>query len=214
MPPPSKARLVWFDLTAGLPVALRVLREELPAAMRRQALLHFLRRSATADPFRDLPPAASAGEAFSRHQLRPVVLFSDVLRDDLGLNGERTLDVLRRLVAETGSRFIASQVALPERSSWDRMSEQSRQQLGETMLARFGNAEAHVVDSEGYPFAFDVSFCHFAHLTRQIGHPELAPLFCAADSVFFSRPAAPVRLERNSTLADGGVACTFRFRWP
>ena len=51
--------------------------------------------------------------------------------------------------------------------------------------------------------------CRFVTLCEQVGAPELAPLFCAADLAYFVE--GPIRLERPKTLAGGDDCCEFRF---
>jgi len=205
--------LIWFELTRGLPIALRVLREELGGAERRRALLCFARRSAGGNPFAALGRSTTPGETFTRRQLKPVLILHDVLREDLGLPLPRTLAILGRLVAESGAAFIASNLSMPPRAEWEKLPAAEQRGFAQRVLDRFLNARAELVETPGATFGFDVRACHFVDLTRRLGRTELAALFCQADSVFFGRPESPVRLERATTLAAGGESCPFRFKW-
>lgn len=204
--------MIWFELTRGLPIALRVLRAELAPGALLRALFGLARRGAQ-DPFAALGRSAGPRETFTRRQLKPVLILHDVLRQDLGLPASRALAILGRLVAETGSAFIASNLALPARDQWEKLAPAERRGFARGVLDRFLNAEAELVDAPDATFGFDVRACHFVSLTRRLGVPDLAALFCQADSVFFGRPGSPVRLSRSATIATGGQTCPFRFHW-
>lgn len=208
----TKLELMWFDLTQGTPLAVRELFAALGAWKGTVALLHFARRNLTSRPFAALSSGPlSPGEHFTRHQLRPVLLLDEVLRQDLALPDEQVQALLGRIVSHSGARFIATQLRLPDADTMAAMSPGERRSVAERILSRFLNAEAEVAEVEGFDAAFNVSACHFAAMTRELGRPELAPLFCRADSVYFSRDDAPLRLTRDTTLANGGDHCAFRF---
>ncbi|MEC7362790.1 MAG: L-2-amino-thiazoline-4-carboxylic acid hydrolase, partial [Actinomycetota bacterium] len=60
---------------------------------------------------------------------------------------------------------------------------------------------------------FDFGQCRFVQLTPPLGRAHHATMFGAADSDFFAREGAPVRLERTGTLATGAPRCDFRFHY-
>ena len=208
-------RLAWFDLRYGLPTAVRVLVSELGLFRALRVGLAVGWRGLTRDPFRPLRGGAppSPGEAFTRRQLEPVLLLEGVLRERHGLDPARTREVLGRVVAETGARFVQFNVDHPTRAHWRGLDEAGRRALANGMLQQFGNAEAELVDVSAEGLGFDVSLCHFVELTRRLERPELASLFCAADSVAYGDPKLPVALERDQTLAGGDSCCAFRFRF-
>lgn len=203
--------LVRFDLTKGLPVALRVLRSSLAPTELRRALISFVRRSIGKDPFRSLDPPTSPGEEFTRHQLKPVLLLDAVLQQDLGWPRERAHEVLRDVVGETGAAFIDANLAPPDAATWLGMTDQARQEFAEGVLRKFENAEGTAVEVAADRFSVDMTSCHFAALTHRLGRPDLSPLFCHADSVFFGRPDGQIQLTRDETIARGDKRCAFRF---
>ena len=211
----SRLSVAAFDLTAGGPTALKILRAELGWRDLGRALARFAWRAATTDPFEALAaPPANPAERFTRHQLRPVLLLEQVLRRDLAADESTAATILERVVSETGARFIEWTVRPPSRARWEAMSAQAQQARVRAFMDRFMNAKAEPVDAPDVEIAFDVTFCHFVDLLRRLGRPELAPLFCKADSVYFGRPDAPIRLRRDSNLAQGDDRCTFRLTFP
>lgn len=207
-----RLRLILFDITRGLPTAARVLAARLGWRKTLRVFALFLRRSATTRPFRALgSDRPSAAERFTRHQLKPVLLLDDVLRKDLLMSQEEALALLAEVVGASGAQFIASQLSPPSPAAWRSYDDQAKESFARRVMARFLNAEAELVPDDRSEVAFDVTFCHFAHLTRRLERPELAPLFCRADSAYFSRPEAPVELRRAKTIAQGDDRCEFRF---
>jgi hypothetical protein len=211
----NRLRLLRFDLRHGLPTALRILRRELGLGRTMRVVLALLWRGLTRDPFRPLrgDPRPCPRERFTRHQLKPVLLLDGVLRESLRLESERVGEVLLAVVSESGARFVRFNVEHPTREEWSASSDEARRELALGLLARFGNAEAEVVEANAEGLGFDVSRCHFVDLCRRLDRPDLAPLFCAADSVAYGDPTLPVALAREQTLARGDARCAFRFRF-
>ncbi len=203
--------LIRFDLTRGLPAALRGLRRSLAPKEFRRALRAFVRRSITDDPFGELDAPANKGEEFTRHQLKPALLLDTVLREDLGWDQERTHTLLRDVVGETGAAFIEATLAPPSSATWFAMNGGDRQKFAEGVLQKFENAEGAIVEAGAKRFGVDMTFCHFVALTHRLGRSDLAPLFCHADSVYFGRPDSEIHLDRDETLAGGEQRCSFRF---
>ncbi|MCO4762719.1 MAG: L-2-amino-thiazoline-4-carboxylic acid hydrolase [Myxococcales bacterium] len=207
----NKLSLLLFDLRHGFPTALRVLSDELGWAQTVRVLAVFL-LAGLRDPYRSLGRyELSERERFTRHQLRPVLLLDDVL--GRRFSAEETRRVLGRIVAESGARFVRHNVRHPEPAQWQAMSEPEQLDFAGKILARFGNAESEAVVAPDADFAFDVTKCHFVELTSKLERPQLATLFCAADSHFYADPSVPISLERTQTLALGAQRCTFRFRF-
>lgn len=206
-----KLRLIWFDLTKGLPIAVGTLAKAIGPLSTIRALLYFVLRSATWNPFAALGKATSPADAFTRHQLEPVLILDRVFREDLALDPDEVMKILESVVGASGAAFIGSNLRPPTAAQWGRWSAGERRSFAERVLGHFLNAEAELVDDPDAEVAFDVSFCHFAGLTARLGRQELTPLFCEADSVYFSAPDAPIRLGRDQTIAAGDDRCRFRF---
>lgn len=210
--PLTKAALLRFDVTTGMPVAFRVLRRRLGWGRAVRASGTLLRRTSR-DPLAGLPSGdlLPRDEELTRHQLRSAVLLDDVLRRDLRLGDEERLSVLEEVVAQTGARFVARFVPNVRLEQWQRASADEREGFLRRLLGRFFNMRAAGLHTDVDSLGFDVTSCRFVELCHALGRPYLAPMFCAADSVRFSEPDSLVTLRRTGTLATGAPCCDFRF---
>ena len=207
----NKLALLRFDLRHGMPTAIGVLRRELGWLATTSVLIQFL-VAGLRDPFRELTgPPPGPRERFTRHQLRPVLLLDQVLRRRF--DAARVRDILGAVIAQSGARFVRHNVEHPDPERWRAMTGAEQSAFAQRILSRFGNAETTLVSVPPHDFAFNVSLCHFVGLTQRLGRPDLAPLFCAADSAFYGDPNVPIQLVRERTLAAGDDQCTFRFRF-
>jgi hypothetical protein len=203
---------MWFEWTRGNRAALSVLRRHLGWGGLLRLLPRFLWRQLTTDPFASLPKGKplSRRERLTRRQLRPVLILDDLLATWPGLEAGQPLSILEEVVSRSGAQFLAWSLPVMQPATWRAMSAGQRRGLVEGLLDRFFNMEAGVVEDAAADLAFDVSGCLFASLTTELGRPHLAPLFCAADSVYFEDPSVPVALRREDTIARGGDCCSFR----
>jgi hypothetical protein len=212
--PARRIDLILFDLRAGLPTALQVLRAQLGWAQCLHALARFGLRSLGCDPLRALPthgwPAAQ--ETLVRHQLRPVILLDDVLRRDLRLPDARVMEILAQVVRMSGARFIEHNVPDIPRPLWSAATPDQRTTFVTRLTTRLFNAQIEDITTSPTSLAFRVTACRFVQLTHALGRPQLAPLFCAADSQFFESPSSP-RLDRPTTVAQGAPCCHFQFSY-
>lgn len=213
VPEASRADHVAFELSGGHAAAVRVLTRHLGLAGALRAAAGMAWRQATTDPFADLPPAddTDVGVWLTRRQLGPVLLLDDALRDDVGLGLEERVAVLGDLVATVGGKLLGRRFPALDPAAWRAAVPAARAQLARGVFARLGNVSDSAVRSGDDWLEVDVKSCRFVGLLHALGRPHLAPLFCVADSRFFDSPGAPVRLVRNSTLAEGAHRCDFRF---
>jgi len=209
--PARRRDLIFFDLKHGLRVAVRELRKHLGRWQVTRVLGGYLAASLR-DPLRDLDEEGwpADREPLVRHQLRAAVRLDDAIGRVVD-DEERRIEILGDVVAATGAEFIRRILPLPDPDVWHSASRDEREQFIEDATNRFFNAEVDEVYAESEMLGFDVCRCRFVHLTQALGRPYLAPMFCRADSLYFSREASPVSLERTSTLARGGARCDFRF---
>lgn len=78
------------------------------------------------------------------------------------------------------------------------------------LLDRFLSAAGRPVRTDE-EVSFDVERCRFVELLGAVGEPQLAPLLCEADELFFDGRRRLVRLRRTGTLAQGAARCDLRF---
>jgi len=203
---------VWFEVSGGHATALGVLRRHLGLAGTARAAVGLAKRQLRGDPFAGQPPIADTAEWLTRRQLAPVLLLEDTLREDLELDREETLSVLSDLVAQVGARLLSRRFPSLSPAAWAAASPEARERLARRVFDRLGNITTAEIRTTDQALELDVTGCRFVQLLHALGRPHLAPLFCAADSVFFEEATAPVTLDRSSTLAGGAHACDFRFR--
>jgi len=180
-----------------------------------RVLVCFVARKITQRPFRNLERQGplTLEERLTRHQLEPVLILHSVFRRDLGLQQNAAISILKKVVGESGARFIQYAIKNPEEKVWKSMGVDEKNAFARQGLKQFFNLVASITVERPFDFAFDVKKCHFVALTHELGRSELAPLFCAADQVLFSRPELKILMTREETLAQGHPRCAFRFTW-
>jgi hypothetical protein len=209
---PSKLRqLIWFDVTTGQPLAVKLLFGHLGAA-RFARLLPRLAVRSIRDPLRAVDHSGwpRDKDRQTRRQLRPVLALHAALLD-IGVAPEEALAITGDVVAQVGARFIGANVVLPDPDQWAQADDRDRHRYVGQVIDRLFNAEVAAIEVSENSLGFDVTACRFAHLTEAAGYPELAPLFCEADGAHFERKELPIRLRRSGTIARGAKRCDFRF---
>lgn len=207
---------VRFELSGGNARAIAILRRRLGTLRATRAVATLVRRQLTTDPFSNLPPVEpdQVGEWLTRRQLGPVLLLSDILQQDLGLSAQETRSILGELVDEVGALLLSRRFPPLDPRAWAAAPHEEREGVARAVFARLGNISAAEVQTTDGSLALDVRRCRFVELCAEVGKPELASLFCAADARFFGRSDSPVTLERSGTLATGASCCDFRFTLP
>lgn len=162
-------------------------------------------------PFAALQPPASAKEALSRAQIGPAIQLYRTLRRRLPEG--RALSVAQDVIVAGTVLFLDRVLPKLQRSEYQAMDSARRQRYLEQATAPFFNAELRFAEVGEDRFRMMVHACHFPELCRAAGVPELAPLFCQGDRVYFADPARPAALERPQTLAEHGRPCDFIFTW-
>ena len=77
---------------------------------------------------------------------------------------------------------------------------------------RFFNATIRWEEVTADEVRFTVLRCRFPGLCEAAGVPELAPVFCEGDAVFFGQVEPDVELQRSQTIAGGAESCPFVLR--
>lgn len=199
-----------FDLETGLWISVRHLAAHLGWRRLLRAVWGLARRTGQ-DPLRDqpVPDWARDQEVLVRHQLRPALQLDEVLADDLGLDVETRLPILYDVIAETGAAFVATHARGVDTAAWQGDTPEGRARWARGLVSRFFNARVEGLETDTEGLRFQVTACRFATLVVALDRAHLAPLFCAADSVYFQRPGAAVSLTREGTLGLGAKACDF-----
>ncbi len=159
------------------------------------------------EPFGGMDPPADKKDRLSRIEIGDAVLLYRALRRRMPQ--EQARDVLREVIH--AGAFISFDYLLSPMAPEDLggLGESERAALVRENLDRFPNADAHIEEAASGRVAFTVTHCRFPALLAQLGHPELAPLFCGADEAYFEERLG-VRFSRPQTIAQGADTCPFR----
>lgn len=186
-------------------VAVGILRAELGLG---RALRLGMAAELGRNPFAGEGPPDCEEERLSRGQIGPALKLYRALDGMVGR--EEALRITGRVVHDAAVIFLEHTVGRLDPARWAGLGDEERQDLVETVQARFFNATADIEDVTATGFVMRVRACRFVRLCAAAGCPEVAPLFCAGDLAFFN--TGPVTLERPGTLAEGCPDCEFRFR--
>ena len=162
--------------------------------------------SLTQDPFRSLASTSERAARASRAQLKPAVLTYRCLltrRDP-----QEALRLTELIIQASGRAFLRGVLRgldIPKLLASERREELLRARLQRVPNATFS------LRFEGDTLHFTVTACRFVQLCHEVGHPELAPLFCSVDDAFFGHDLKGVELNRATTIAHGGDCCPFVF---
>lgn len=208
--PLTMRHVLWFEVRHALPVAASVLYGVLGPWRASRAVAAYIARSAGRDPLRDAPAGMLPRhkEPQALRQFRSALLLDDVLTAQLGRAAAQPL--VARVISETGARFVGTNVPIDTAGGWREANPSERERFATEATERFPNAVVERVSTGPDHMRFDVVHCRFAQLAVALGRPWLAPMFCAADALYFGRPGTP-ELRREETLAEGGERCTFEF---
>lgn len=216
IPDPSRAWMLGFEALHGHRASLPAIFRALGFLAGVRAVLGVVRRQTFGpDPLAPLGPdqPADIEDWLARRQLRPLLWLDDTLTRDLHLSDEARTSVLREVVGATGAAFLGQLFPSIRPTDWQAASDAARTTLVRRTMRRFGNiAEADVFPSDT-GVGFDVRRCRFHRMVNALGRPDLGPLFCEADFVYFSRPNGQYSFERTTTRANGGPVCDFRLTW-
>ena len=76
-----------------------------------------------------------------------------------------------------------------------------------------GALEVEIIAETPERFDYDVTRCRYAEMYHAMGLGEIGHLLsCARDSLFIEGYDARVKLERTTTIMQGGKCCDFRYR--
>ncbi|MBP0595330.1 L-2-amino-thiazoline-4-carboxylic acid hydrolase [Paraburkholderia sp. LEh10] len=130
----------------------------------------------------------------------------EILKRDFGI--ERAQAVIAKAISgaavqageqfaqrEPGGTSIASFIAL------------------QTLWEKDDALQVEVLRADDAHYDYDVKRCRYAEMYHAMGLGEIGHLLsCARDSLFIEGYDARVKLERTSTIMQGGKRCDFRYR--
>lgn len=160
--------------------------------------------------FADLPAANDARESASRQQAGPAILLYRALlaRDDV--DRDTALALMTRVIETGALRFLGRQLHDLDPAAFAEMPPLQREKVANGWLSAFFTSDTELQEVAADTVVFRVTGCALHRLSMAMGHPELTPLFCRADGLFFASREPAVALERPTTLAQGDTQCLFK----
>jgi hypothetical protein len=172
--------------------------------------LRVSRAQSRGEPFAEFPPAEDDRERGTRTQAAGAILLYRALRD---AGVAEAIDVVSDAVEAGALVFLGRTLGPIRRAELSSLDDAARDAWVRDRAGRFPNATMVFEQVDAEAVRFRVSACRFVSLCAEVGHPELAPLFCRGDATFFGGVEPNVRLERPHTLAEGGPDCPFGLVW-
>jgi len=191
--------------------AARILFNEVGVRLATVVLADVAVAQARGEPFRHLDPPQDDRERLCRRQVGPAVLMQRALRRWLGI--ERALEITREIVIAGTVVFLKHTIGPLERGAVLAKSHEDREAMVHELGERFFNAEVRWDEISDEAVRFTVLQCRFPALCEAGGAPEVAPLMCLGDAVYFGEILGTVDLARSQTLAEGGDCCPFELTW-
>lgn len=206
-------RLYYFDVTQGNKIALQYLKQELGWLSTLKLVSQLKYKLWTDNPFKRInhqkPP--SPEEKLTQRQMAPAVVLYLLLEQKF--SRARALRIVSELSQRVGIAFLKYNVPEIQASQYRHLSRKQKLAKLKQITKRFFNAKAELKLDSQDNFHFTVNVCYFARYAKELGLPELAPLFCASDKIYFDTYQPDVRLIRTVTLANDDQPCDFYFKW-
>ena len=206
-------RLYYFDVTRGNKIALQYLAQELGWRTTIRLVLRMKYQLWTDHPFKTLnhqkPP--SKQEKLTQRQMAPLIILYLML--ERMYSRTRALRIISELSQRVGIAFLKYNVPDIRAADYKNLSRQEMLARLKAITQRFFNAKAELKLDHEDNFLFTVNVCYFARYAKLLNLPELAPLFCASDKIYFDVYQPDIRLIRTVTLAEHDKPCDFYFKW-
>ncbi len=191
--------------------AIRVLQKEFGLFRALQLGLRIRKREKRGEPFSSIPAAANEREKLSRNQIGPAInLYRELSIDH---SRDEAIRITRDVVIQSTLVFLRRTIGPIRRETLGKMNPEEREGWVRKTGDQFFNAEMEWKQIDGERVDFDVTACHFPVLCQAAGVPELAPVFCQGDAVFFGQVEPDVAFQRDKTIAEGASRCEFRMGW-
>lgn len=149
-------------------------------------------------------------EALSRKQIGPAILLYRALGRRVGKDS--ALAITSEVVDAGALLFLSHSLGRLDLDFAAARTDEDRRLLVRRLGTRFPNATMQLDELSTEHVRFSVTHCRFPPLCADAGAPELAPLFCQADAVYFGTVLDTVELVRPHTIAGGAESCPFELR--
>lgn len=206
-------RLYVFEFFQGNRIAIKALIKRFGLLRAVKIVLELKRRIWFKNPFAETNRCRVLLEAerASQHQIAPAFVLYDILKE-MGYDEEVILNDIQALVSEVATAFLKFNVPIITPSDYLQTEASGRMEKFRHITARFFNAAGELSSVKQDTFRFTVNRCLFAEYSRQLGYPQLAPIFCSADRLYFEQHQPHVTFSRNTTLAEHRKPCDFAFK--
>lgn len=178
-------RHFYFDLTQGNRIALQYLAHELGWRATLKLAVRLQYRLWTDHPFkrlnREKPPTRE--EKLTQRQMAPLVILYLMLEHMHSRT--RALRIIGELSQRVGIAFLKFNVPDIHAQDYENLPRKEMLAKLKSITQRFFNAKAELKLDHDRNFLFTVNVCYFARYAKLLNLPELAPLFCASDKVYF-----------------------------
>lgn len=191
--------------------ALGLIRHELGVTQTASTLSAIMFAMSKGEPFGHLPDPADRCEYLSRKQIAPAILLYRALCERM--EPAEALGLTRKVAVEGARVFLKRMVGLLEREHFAGMDAAAREQFVQDIGERFFNAKLTWQEISAERLRFTAEACCFPALCEAAGTPELAPLLCEGDELFFGQDLEGVELTRPRTIAEGFDVCPFTLEW-
>ena len=185
---------------------LRVLTESLGYVRTLRLVAGVAKRRLLERPFKSLGRAQDRRERLSRQQALGAIL---LYRELKVREPERALDLIFRVVEAGAVGHLRKTLGRLRGDALAQLDHPSRLRKVQGWIDRFFTATAQLNEVTDTKVEFTVTACALVRLSHAAGHPELAPAFCRGDAAYFASLSPPIKLERVTTLAEGGERCPF-----
>lgn len=191
--------------------ALQTLRRELGMKTTISVTWELLQRLRKGDPWSELEAPSSNRDTESRTQIGPAIVLYDVLNERF--DTERAEEITKKVIQKGAVLFLKSVLPPIDKKHYQTLSLDEREEGLSALVDKFPNVTLGDLEATPDRFRFEVKKCAFVELTQSIGCPELAPLFCSGDAIYFEQYMSDIIFERSATLAKDNKPCDFCFRW-
>ncbi len=168
-------------------------------------------RNATGRPFRKVSKPVDAREAATRDELAPAVNLYQVLREWQG--DARAFEIARRIILNSSLLHLRAIYPDFRRGSFLSLVEGGSDEAARRLAADFPFADTEVIEMSPLRAAFDVVACRIPATLASVDAGALASVFCEVDRLYFPIYEPDVKLERETTIAEGAGRCPFRLSW-
>lgn len=168
---------------------------------------HMILLQLQGEPFRTFPKASAKGDIFSRKQIGPAIVLYKALRKLY--SEERALQISEIIIIDSTLIFLRQAVGAINRQRIEAMTEPQRQTWLSEIAEQFLNATIRWNRIGLSDLSFTITHCYFPKMCADSGVPELGPIFCKGDAVYFGTEQEGVSLNRPHTIALGSNDCLF-----